>query len=248
MNMFGYIGWGFDPMYLLFMIPGLLLGIYAQLKLRANYSHYIQVPMTANMSGAEVAREILDSAGLHAMPIEMTPGHLTDHYDPMRKALVLSEENYHGRSIAAAGVAAHEAGHALQHKAAYFPMHLRTTMVPVVNFASTGAIWAAALGSMLYYASRSPLGPKLVLFGIIGFSIMALFHLVTLPVEFDASSRAKKQLQSLGLIRDPEEARGVSKVLNAAAMTYVAALVTSVLTLLYYVMRFNSMRSNERNS
>lgn len=241
MSMFGYIGWGFDPMYLLFMIPGLLLGIYAQFKLKANYSHYSQVAMTGNLSGAEVAREILDSAGLQGMPVEMTGGHLTDHYDPMRKALVLSEENYHGRSIAAAGVAAHEAGHALQHKAAYFPMHLRTTMVPAVNFASSGAFWAAAIGFMLQ-------SPKLVLFGIIGFGIMALFHLVTLPVEFDASSRAKKQLQSLGLIRDPQEARGVSKVLNAAAMTYVAALVTSLLTLLYYVMRFNNMRSSERDS
>jgi uncharacterized protein len=246
MSMFGFIGYGFDPMYLAFMIPGLLLGLYAQFKLKGTYGHYIQVPMTANMSGAEVAREILDSAGLHSMPVEMTPGHLTDHYDPMRKSLVLSEENYHGRSIAAAGVAAHEAGHALQHKAAYFPMHLRTTMVPAVNFASAGAMWAAALGFMLYYAG-SAFGSKLVLFGIIGFGIMALFHLVTLPVEFDASSRAKKQLQTLGLIRDPEEVRGVSKVLNAAAMTYVAALVTSLLTLLYYVMRFNSMRSNERN-
>src|ERR1043165_1912311 len=122
MSMFGYIGWGFDPMYLLFMIPGLAVGMYAQFRLRANYGHYSQVPMTSHMSGAEVAREILDSAGLQGMPIEMTNGHLTDHYDPRRKALVLSEENYSGRSIAAAGVAAHEAGHALQHKAAYFPM------------------------------------------------------------------------------------------------------------------------------
>ena len=234
MSMFGFIM--FDPMYFLFLIPGLLLGMYAQFKLKGTYGHYIQVPMTANMSGAEVAREILDSAGLHGMPIEMTHGHLTDHYDPMHKRLVLSEENYHGRSIAAAGVAAHEAGHALQHKAAFFPMHLRTTMVPAVNFASSGAFWAAGIGFMLQ-------SPKLVIFGIIGFGIMALFHLVTLPVEFDASSRAKKQLQSLGLIRDPQEAIGVSKVLNAAAMTYVAALVTSLLTLLYYVMRFNSMRN-----
>lgn len=234
MSMFGFIM--FDPMYFLFLIPGLLLGMYAQFKLKGTYGHYIQVPMTAHMSGAEVAREILDSAGLHGMPIEMTHGHLTDHYDPMHKRLVLSEENYHGRSIAAAGVAAHEAGHALQHKAAFFPMHLRTTMVPAVNFASAGAFWAAGIGFMLQ-------SPKLVIFGIIGFGIMALFHLVTLPVEFDASRRAKKQLQSLGLIRDPQEAIGVSKVLNAAAMTYVAALVTSLLTLLYYVMRFNSMRN-----
>src|SRR5688572_2066620 len=233
MSMFGFIV--MDPMYFVFLIPGLLLGLYAQFKLKGTYGHYIQVPTGSGLSGAEVAREILDSAGLQGMPIEMTHGHLTDHYDPMHKRLVLSEENYRGRSIAAAGVAAHEAGHALQHKAAFFPMHLRTTMVPVVNFASAGAFWAAAIGFMLQSAN-------LVLFGIIGFGAMAAFHLVTLPVEFDASSRAKKQLQTLGLIRDPEEARGVSKVLNAAAMTYVAALVTSLLTLLYYIMRFNSMR------
>jgi uncharacterized protein len=242
MSMFGYIGgFGIDPIYLLFMLPGLLLGMYAQFKLRSAYSHYLQVPTGSGMSGAEVAREILDSAGLTSMPVEVTPGQLSDHYDPTRRALVLSEDNYYGRSIAAAGVAAHEAGHALQHKAAYYPMHLRTTMVPAVNFASMGAFWAAAIGFMLA-------SPKLVLFGIIGFGIMAMFHLVTLPVEFDASSRAKKQLQALGLIRDPEEARGVSKVLSAAAMTYVAALVTSLFTLLYFVMRFSNMRSNERES
>lgn len=242
MSMFGYIGgFGIDPIYLLFMIPGLLLGLYAQFKLRSAYGHYLQVPTGSGMSGAEVARKILDSAGLTSMPVEVTPGQLSDHYDPSRRALVLSEDNYYGTSIAAAGVAAHEAGHALQHKAAYFPMHLRTTMVPAVNFASMGAFWAAAIGFMLT-------SPKLVLFGIIGFGVMAMFHLVTLPVEFDASNRAKKQLQVLGLIRDPEEARGVNKVLNAAAMTYVAALVTSLFTLLYYVMRFSNMRSNERES
>lgn len=242
MSMFGYIGgFGIDPIYLLFMIPGLLLGMYAQFKLRSAYGHYLQVPTGSGMSGAEVARKILDSAGLTSMPVEVTPGQLSDHYDPTRRALVLSEDNYYGTSIAAAGVAAHEAGHALQHKAAYFPMHLRTTMVPAVNFASMGAFWAAGIGFMLQ-------SPKLVLFGIIGFGLMAMFHLVTLPVEFDASSRAKKQLQALGLIRDPEEARGVSKVLSAAAMTYVAALVTSLFTLLYFVMRFTNMRSNERES
>src|SRR5688572_2198741 len=142
MSMFGFMM--IDPMYFVFLIPGLLLGIYAQFKLKGTYGHYIQVPTSSGMSGAEVAREILDRAGLHGMPVEMTHGHLTDHYDPMHKRLVLSEENYHGRSIAAAGVAAHEAGHALQHKAAFFPMHLRTTMVPAVNFASQGEIGRAS--------------------------------------------------------------------------------------------------------
>src|ERR1043165_1546940 len=148
MSMFGYIGgYGFyDPVWFLFLLPGMLLGLYAQFKLSGTYGHYSQIGTTTGLSGAEAAREILDSAGLASMPVEMVPGHLTDHYDPMKKALFLSEENYTNRSIAAVGVAAHEAGHALQHQAAYLPMHFRTTLVPAVNFASAGAFWAAGIG------------------------------------------------------------------------------------------------------
>jgi hypothetical protein len=241
--MFGYIGgfgFGYDPLIYLFLLPGFLLGIYAQVKLSAAFSHYSQVPPTTGLSGAEAAREVLNSAGLTSMPIEIVEGHLTDHYDPMKKALFLSEENYYGRSLAAIGVAAHEAGHALQHKAAYFPLHLRMAMVPVTNIATNASMFLFFIGLFLGWA-------KFFLAGIVIYGIMTAFQLVTLPVEFDASSRAKKQLQSLGLVRGEEEARGVRKVLSAAAMTYVAALVTSMLTLLYYVLRYSQMGGRERD-
>jgi Zn-dependent membrane protease YugP len=210
-------------------IPGILLGLYAQFKLSSVYGKYTRIGNSRGMTGAEAAREVLDSAGLHTMPVEEVGGHLTDHYDPMKKALFLSSENYHGTSIAAVGVAAHEAGHALQHKAAYAPLHIRMAMVPITNFASMAWAGIAFLGFVFGMFSQF-LGIAIVLF-----TIIAAFQLITLPVEFDASRRAKEQLFRLGLIRD-DERPGVSKVLNAAALTYVAALVTSVLQLLQFVM------------
>jgi Zn-dependent membrane protease YugP len=240
MSMFGYIGYGYgyDPLWLLFMLPGMLLGIYAQIKLTGAYSHYTQVPTSTGISGAEAAREVLDSAGLTSMPIEMVDGHLTDHYDPMKKALFLSEENYNGRSLAAVGVAAHEAGHALQHRAAYFPLHLRMALVPVTNIATQAAFFISIAGIFLGLM-------KWLLAGIIIYSILFFFQLVTLPVEFDASSRAKVQLEKLGLIHGDEEARGVRKVLSAAAMTYVAAMIAALFQLLYFVLRFTGSRERE---
>ena len=215
--------------YWWFAIPGLLLGIWAQIKLSSAYGKYARVPTSNGMTGAQAARAILDQAGLHNMPVGEVGGHLTDHYDPIKKALFLSSENYHGRSLAAAGVAAHEAGHALQHKAAYAPLKLRMAIVPVTQFASFAYTGILLLGLLLGNLTQF-LG---IIIGI--FSIIALFQLITLPVEFDASKRAKAQLLSMGLISREEES-GVSKVLNAAALTYVAALVSSVLTLLQYVM------------
>jgi len=211
------------------VIPGVLLGIWAQIKLSSTYGTYSRVGNARGLTGADAAREILDSAGLYNMPVNEVGGHLTDHYDPTRKALFLSSENYHGQSLAAVGVAAHEAGHALQHKVAYAPLHIRMAMVPITNFASIA--WAI-LGAVGYFLQMLPqfLGIAIVLF-----TIIAAFQLITLPVEYDASRRAKEQLFRLGLIRE-EERPGVSKVLNAAALTYVAALVTSVLQLLQFVM------------
>src|SRR5688572_26102984 len=206
-----------DPMILLFMIPGALLGLYAQMKLSGTYNRYVREGLASGMSGAEVAREILDGAGLHNMPVHVVHGHLTDHYDPMRKALFLSEANYHGRSIAAVGVAAHEAGHALQHKAAYAPLKLRMAMVPLTGFA-TQATFFMIIGQFVLGIAN------LALIGVIIYGILAAFQLVTLPVEYDASRRAKEQLLSLGLVQR-NEAGSVSKVLNAAALTYVAAMV-----------------------
>lgn len=217
----------FDPVYFLFALPGLLLGIYAQMKLMSAYGHYVQVPARSGLSGAEAAREILDRAGLHNMPVEEVPGHLTDHYDPTRKALFLSSENYHGQSLAAVGVAAHEAGHALQHQAAYSMFRLRMALVPATQIATSAAYIAFFAGLFLHIF-------QLAVVGLAFFAIMTLFQLITLPVEFDASRRAKEQLFRLGLV-SAEEGVGVKKVLNAAALTYVAAMVTAVLQLLYLV-------------
>jgi uncharacterized protein len=216
---------GFGP-YLYLAVPGLLLGIYAQLKLMSTYNRYIQVPNERGLTGAQAAREVLDAAGLHGMPVEEVAGQLTDHYDPTKKALFLSSENYHGRSIAAIGVAAHEAGHALQHKAAYTWLQLRMMMVPATQIA-TNATFIIFLISM--FTGFLPL--ILLKIAIGAFAVVAFFNLVTLPVEYDASRRAKEQLFALGLVGSHERG-GVAKVLNAAALTYVAALVTAVLTLL----------------
>lgn len=218
------------------IIPGVLLGIYAQMKLSSTYAKYTRIGNARGLSGAQAAREILDAVGLHNMPVNEVGGHLTDHYDPTKKALFLSSENYRGTSLAAVGVAAHEAGHALQHQAAYAWLHLRMVMVPITNFATM----ASGLIVMLGYFFQ--MLPMFLSIAIVVFTIIAFFQLITLPVEFDASRRAKEQLIRLGLIQESERA-GVSKVLNAAAMTYVAALVTSVLQLLQFIMLARDRRS-----
>jgi uncharacterized protein len=224
-----------DPSYWLFLLPGLLLGIYAQMRLTSTYGRYSQVGLANGMSGAEAAREILDRAGLQDMPVNVVPGHLTDHYDPLKKALFLSEENYYGRSIAAVGVAAHESGHALQHKAAYAPLHIRMAMVPITNFATQASFFLFFGGLFLGLV-------KMALLAIVVYGIVTAFQLVTLPVEYDASRRAKQQLASLGIVQR-NEAGAVSSVLNAAALTYVAAMVSSLLQLLYWISLF---RGNDR--
>lgn len=217
----------FDQWYLVFAIPGLLLGLYAQFKLSSTYSHYVRVPTQRGITGAQAARRILDQAGLSGMPVNEVRGHLTDHYDPTKKALFLSSENYHGYSVAAVGVAAHEAGHALQHKAAYGPLMLRMWLVPATQFASMA--WMGILLAGFIFQALFPLFIKVAI-GI--FCVIAFFQIITLPVEYNASSRAKDQLMRLGLIGANEQG-AVSKVLNAAALTYVAAMVTSVMTLLH---------------
>ena len=218
----------FDPVYWLFAIPGLLLGIWAQIKLSSAYGKYSQVPVESGLTGAQAAREILDRAGLTNVPVEEIPGRLSDHYDPTKRALFLSSENFHGQTVAAVGVAAHESGHALQHQAAYGLFNFRMAIVPITQFAS-----AAYAGILLIGMFMGLL--KIVIPIIIAtFAVITLFQLVTLPVEYDASRRAKEQLFRLGLVHEQERA-GVSKVLDAAALTYVAALVSSMLTLLYYI-------------
>jgi hypothetical protein len=218
----------FNPLYWLFAIPGLLLGIWAQIKLSSAYGKYSHVPVESGMTGAEAAREILDRAGLNNVPVEEIPGRLTDHYDPTKRALFLSSDNFHGQTVAAVGVAAHESGHALQHQAAYGLFNVRMALVPVTQFANTAYVGILLVGMFMGLL-------KIVLPIIIAtFAVITLFQLVTLPVEYDASRRAKEQLFRLGLVHEQERA-GVSKVLDAAALTYVAALVSSMLTLLYYI-------------
>ncbi|MDB6031643.1 MAG: peptidase [Verrucomicrobiales bacterium] len=214
--------------YWWFVIPGMLVGFYAQMRLRSTYGKYAEVGARSGITGAEAAREILDHAGLSDVPVEEVGGHLTDHYDPQKRALFISSDNYRGSSLAAVGVAAHEAGHALQHQAHYAPLKLRMAMVPITQFASYAWMGIVMLGLFfgLFY--------KLVGVAILIFAIISFFQLVTLPVEFDASRRAKERLFKLGIVQADERA-GVSKVLSAAALTYVAALVTSVLQLLQFL-------------
>src|SRR5208283_4294975 len=225
----------FDPVYWLFAIPGLLLGIWAQIKLSHAYGKYSQVAVESGMSGAEAAREILDQSGLTNVPVEEIPGKLSDHYDPTKRALFLSSDNFSGRTVAAVGVAAHEAGHALQHQAAYGLFNVRMALVPVTQFASSAYLAIFFIGIIFGIL-------KIVLPIIIAvFAVITLFQLVTLPVEYDASRRAKEQLFRLGLVHE-DERMGVSKVLDAAALTYVAALVTSVLELVYFILRAQGSR------
>jgi hypothetical protein len=220
----------FDPIYWLFLIPGFLLGIYAQIKLSATYKKYSRLETRSGITGAQAAREVLDRAGLTSMPIREVPGRLTDHYDPIKKQLCLSTEVYRGSSIASVGVAAHEAGHALQHKAAYAPLKLRMWLVPATQIAGQAYIPIFIIGLIV-----PALFPKLILAIVAIFAMITLFQLITLPVEFDASRRAKEQLARMGLI-DGGEGVGVAKVLNAAALTYVAAMVSSMLQLAYWLM------------
>jgi len=215
--------------YLLWVfLPGLLLGLWAQWRLHSAFGKYSQVPVESGLTGAQAARRILDSAGLNDVPVEEVEGQLTDHYDPTKRALFLSSDNFHGNSVAAVGVAAHESGHALQHQAAYAMLNLRMALVPITQFAST--IYAGILFLGWIMGMMKIMLPII----IVVFAIITLFQLITLPVEYDASARAKEQLFRLGLVRESERA-GVAKVLDAAALTYVAALVSSVLTLLYYI-------------
>jgi hypothetical protein len=220
----------------LLMIPGLLLGLYAQIKLNAAYNKYLQVGTHAGLSGAETAREILDRAGLTNMPVAEIPGRLTDHFDPMKKALFLSSDNFHGRSLSAVGVAAHESGHALQQQAGYALFNFRMLIGPATQFANASWVWIFMLGIIV------PAFHPLINIAIGILSVVTLFQLVTLPVEYDASRHAKQQLVKLGLVQ-ADEAPAVSKVLNAAAMTYLAGLVSAFLNLLRVIMIANNGRS-----
>ena len=222
----------FDPMYFVFIAPALLLAFWAQWRTKSAYAKASHEP--ARLSGAAAARHLLDSAGLQNVAIEPIAGELTDHYDPRAKVLRLSEGVYGQRTMAAVGIAAHEAGHALQDAKNYAPLVIRNAAVPAANFGSGLGVWMIIGGAVLSL-------PGLIWAGIIGFGAVAFFQLVNLPVEFDASNRAKRQLVDHGIV-DAGEMTHVNRVLNAAAWTYVAATLQAVMILLYYVWRYAGSR------
>ena len=230
-----------DMLMWLFIAPAIVLALVAQAMVSSAYGKMSQV--AARMSGFAAARRILDSAGLRNVPIEVVPGHLSDHYDPTSRTLRLSPEVYEGQSMAAVGIAAHEAGHALQHAHSYALMGLRSLAVPMAQIGSSIGAMVASLGVFLMLAAM-PAGRLLLLVGIVLYAGVVAFQLINLPVEFDASARAKRLLVSEGIIHSGEVGY-VSKVLNAAALTYVAATLQSVLQLAYFIFRFAGSRSDE---
>ena len=213
---------------IIIMIPAILLGLIVQIRLSTTYSRYSKVQSRTGMTGYTAARRILDAAGLRHVPIECIQGELTDHFDPRSNVLRLSNGVYNSSSVAAIGVAAHECGHAIQYAEEYTPMKVRGALVKVTNFSSSISMFIVILG--LIFSFR-----ELALVGVALFSVVVLFQLVTLPVEFNASRRAVKILDGY---MDREELSGVKSVLSAAAMTYVAALLMSALQLLRYVLIF----------
>lgn len=224
-----------DPRYFLFVGPALLLAFWAQMKVRSTYAAAQREP--APLSGAAAARYILNSAGLNDVQIEEIPGVLSDHYDPRAKVLRLSSDIYRGKDLAAVGIAAHESGHAIQDAHGYAPLVIRNAAVPVASFGSGIGVGLFVVGLLL--------GVSILAFiGLALFASVAFFQLVNLPVEFDASNRAKEQLVALGIVPQ-HEMPAVNRVLNAAAWTYVAATLQSVLTLLYYVMLLTGGRRND---
>ena len=221
-------GWG---LYFVFLIPPLIIGFVVQAWLKKTVAANMQVAVANGMTGAEIARQILDRNGLHDVPVDTSPGGpLSDHYDPRKKSVHLSEPVYSGRSVASTAIAAHEVGHAIQHEKAYGPFRLRSAMWPAVAFASQAWLFLLMIGLFAQITG-------LMTFAVILFAVVVLFQLVTLPVEFDASRRAMTQLNDMGLVTTGES-QGARKVLTAAAMTYVAAALAALTQLAYYALVF----------
>ena len=215
--------------YLLFIAPGLLLSLLASWMVKSAFSRYSKVLTMNGLTGAQAAERMIASAGVRDVAVERTDGFLSDHYNPLTKKLALSEEVYGSASIAAVGVACHEAGHAVQHANHYAPMWLRSALVPTANIGSNIGYAVMMIG--LFMNSTG-----MVLAGAVLFSMVLLFQIVTLPVEFDASSRAKRLAVEYGIVSESERV-GMDRVLNAAALTYVAAVVSTLMTLLYFLLR-----------
>ena len=228
-------------MYLLFLAPFLLLGLWAQSHVGSTFRKWSQVPSSTGMTGAEVARRILDQHGLHDVTIHAVPGELSDHYDPRARTVNLSEPVYGQRTVAAASVAAHEVGHALQHAHGYVPLQLRSAFFPVAAFGSSAFMPLFIIGIVLY-AMGSVLGVWAFLAAIVLYGFAVLFQLVTLPVEFNASSRARGELETMMPGAISQDGQGTAAVLNAAALTYVAAALAALAQLMWLVVQFASQR------
>jgi len=223
----------FDPMYFVFVGPAMLLAMFASWRVRSTFRRYSKVGVRTGMTGAEAAAAVARAGGAE-VTIERYPGFLSDHYDPKSKTLRLSPPVYEGRSVSAIAVAAHEAGHSIQDVERYPALAFRTALVPVAQIGSNLWLWVFLAG---FFLAASPLGGTLQNLGILIFATTVVFQLVTLPVEFNASNRARAVLTQSGIVTTDEEAAGVSRVLGAAAMTYVAGALTSIATLLYLLMR-----------
>ncbi len=224
--------------YLLFALPGMALSMWAQARIATAYAAGSRIPAASGLTGAEAAALVMRAGGVTGVPIEPVAGELSDHYDPSHKVLRLSRGVYAGRSLASVGVAAHEAGHAIQDASHYPGLVVRNLIVPMASIGST-VFWVPVLAGLFFGMNR------LILLGIILFSVTVVFQLVNLPVEFNASRRGRQILQSTGIISQAED-QVVGRVLNAAAWTYVAATLTSLLQLLYFLVRYGMLRSRQR--
>jgi len=228
---------GIDPLYWMMMLPVLLLSIYASFKVKSTFNKFSKYRISRNLTGAEVARQILKSNGLNNIDVVETSGFLSDHYDPIKKIIRLSPEVYNNNTIASIGVAAHETGHAIQHAKAYRPLILRNAIAPTASIGSNLS-WIIIMAGFVLGATG------LVKIGILLFSLVVVFQLITLPVEFNASAKAKEILLARGIVSSNELA-GVNSVLSAAAMTYVAAAASSIMTLLYFLIRAGFLGSRD---
>lgn len=235
----------------LYIIASLVLfafAMYAQTKVKSSFARYSRVRASSGLTGAQAAMEMLRRAGVTNVRIERVPGELSDHYDPRTRVIRLSEPVYDQMSVSALGVACHEAGHALQHAKNYAPLVIRNMAVPAANFGSTGGILILMAGLALSaFTNGSPLGWGIAIFGLVAFGVTVLFQLVNLPVEYDASARAKKVLVETGMVSRGAEQKGLDEVLDAAALTYLAATLSAVVTFLYYAfIVFSHLNSNRR--
>ncbi len=228
--------------YLVLLIVPMLLGFWAQRRVTSTFRRYSDAPSSTGMTGEQVARRILDLNGLHDVPVRAVPGELSDHYDPRDRSVNLSESVFGMRTVSAVAVAAHEVGHAIQHQQAYIPMRFRSALAPVAAFGQNMFSMLVMVGFMLMIMNMIVGGTTVIMVGVVFYTFAVLFHIITLPVEFDASRRAKRQLTEGGMLGGPDAA-ATSDVLGAAAMTYVAGALVSIGQLLYWVVQLMAARN-----